>query len=112
MTLASPGAVMGTLDEIERALAELQNEYEAAAHDRAVLARRWEKRLAQCRLTAEGNDADARKAAALIAAINEDSLYKDLAEAEGKFEGARAVMKVHETRALIGMAILKAQGRA
>lgn len=111
-TMTSPGAVMGRLEEIERDLADRSLDYETAASDFARLKRDWERRLAQCRIVATGGDADTRKANALLAAVAADSTYEDLMSAEGSFEGCKAVMKVLETRAMIGMAILRAQGRA
>lgn len=111
-TLQHPGAVLNALEQIEKSLAEQQNDYEQAASDRATLVRKWEKRLALCRLKAKGNDADARKAAALVMAIDQDDLYERLMDAEGRFEGCRASIKVSETRAMIGLGILRSQGRS
>ena len=111
-TMQHPGAVVAALEEIDRNLALQQNDYEAAASDRAKLVRRWEKRLAICLLKAKGGDAAARKASALIAAIEMDGLYEELMDAEGRFEGARASIKVSETRAMIGLGILRSQGRS
>jgi hypothetical protein len=106
------GAVLNTLEAISNDLAERQNEYEAAATDRARLIRDWERRLAAHTMSAKGHDAAARKAAALGAAIAQDDLYERLMDAEGRYEGCRAVIKVLETRSMIGMAILRSQGRS
>jgi hypothetical protein len=106
------GAVMAALEAIGVDLANRQNDYEQAAGDRARLIRDWEKRLAQHRRTAKGNDAETRKAVALCSAIEQDDLYARLQTAEGDFEALRAVTRVLETRATIGMSILRAQGRA
>jgi hypothetical protein len=106
-----PAAVMARLTEIEQYLADRQNAYETAANQKARLVRDWEKRLASARIHAKGNDADARKAAALMTAIEADDLYDRLMTAEGTYEGCKAVVKVLEVRATVGMAILKAQGR-
>jgi hypothetical protein len=103
---------MARLAAIDDDLAERMNEYESAATDRARLVRDWEKRIAGHRITAKGSDAEARKAAALGAAIGQDDLYERLLDAEGRFEGTKAVIKVLETRSMIGMAILRAQGRS
>lgn len=111
-TMQHPGAVLDALEKIEADLAERQNEYENAARNRARYVRDWEKRIAAHRVTAKGNDAEARKAAALGAAIGQDELYESLKDAEGEFEALRAVIKVLETRAMIGMAILRSQGRS
>lgn len=111
-THSHPGAIMARLEEIEKDLAERQNPFEQAADDRARLLRDWEKRLAICGRTAKGQSADIRKASALCAAIEADDLHERLADAEARYEALRSVTGVLEKRSLIGMAILKAQGRA
>ena len=111
-THTHPGAVIGRLTEIENDLAERQNEFEQAAGDRARLTREWERRFAISLAQAKGSDANARKASALVTAIEQDDLYTRLKEAEASFEALRAVMKVLETRSVIGTSILRAQGRA
>lgn len=107
----SPAGVMQRLADIEADLGERQDEYDQAAGDAARLVRKWEHRLAIARVKAKGNDADARKAAALLMAIEQNDLYEQLSEAEGAFAAARAAVKVLETRAMIGMGILKGLGR-
>lgn len=104
--------IMDRLGAIEEDLAGRQNEFEQAAGDRARLIRDWERRVAIARRTAKGNDADARKAAALVMAIDQDDLYERLSEAEGQFDALRAVTRVLETRASIGQSILRGMGRA
>jgi hypothetical protein len=108
----SPAQIMERLGAIEVDLATRQNEFEQAAGDRARLIRDWERRVAIARRTAKGNDADARKAAALVMAIDQDDLYERLSEAEGQFDALRAVTRVLETRASIGQSILRGMGRA
>lgn len=110
-SLSHPAAVMERLGAIENDLAERTNDYETAANDRARLIRDWEKRLAIARKSAKGNDADARKAAALVTATEQDDLYERLTEAESTFEACKVVVRVLETRASIGQSILRAQGR-
>lgn len=112
MTHSNPAAVITRLSEIEQDLAERQNEYETAAGDKARLVRDWEKRLAIATATAKGGDANARKQAALVIAAEQDDLYDRLMGAEGAYAALHAVVKVLETRATIGMSILRAQGRA
>ena len=112
MTHSHPGAVLGRLAEIENDLAERMNEYETAAGDRARLIRDWERRLAISTATAKGGDANARKQAALVMASAQDDLYDRLRDAEGAYAALHAVVRVLETRATVGMAILKSQGRA
>lgn len=109
--LSNPAAVMARLAEIETDLAKRQNEYETAASEKAKLVRDWEKRYASHRVTAKGNDAEARKAAALGAAIDQDDLFERLRNAESAYEACKTVVKVLEIRTGIGQSILKAQGR-
>lgn len=111
-TLSHPAAVMARLAEIENDLAGRVNDYEAAAGERARLIRDWEKRLAISTAQAKGGDANARKQAALVMAASQDDLYDRLKVAEGAYAACHAVVRVLETRATIGMAILKTQGRA
>jgi hypothetical protein len=110
--MMDPAQIMERLGAIEEDLAGRQNEFEQAAGDRARLIRDWERRVAIARRTAKGNDADARKAAALVMAIDQDDLYERLSEAEGQFDALRAVTRVLETRASIGQSILRGMGRA
>lgn len=108
----SPAAVMQRLAEIENDLGERQHEYDTAAGDSARLVREWEYRLAKAQANAKGPDANARKAQAFVAAASqEDGLFDRLKEAEGSFAAARAAVKVLETRAIIGLGILKGLGR-
>jgi hypothetical protein len=111
LALDNPGVAMRVLADVEHELAENQNVYEQAATDRAVLIRQWEHRLAICRMTAKGNDADGRKAAALSMAIERDDLYERLMDAEGRFEGQKALMRTLETRASVAQSVLRSQGR-
>lgn len=110
--LDAPGPVMARLDAIENDLAERQNEYEDAAGAKFRLVRDWEKRLAVASATAKGGDANARKQAALVMAASQDDLYDRLTTAESDYAAVHAAVRVLETRATIGMAILKSQGRA
>jgi thermostable 8-oxoguanine DNA glycosylase len=109
----SPAGVMERLASIENDLGERQDEFDQAAGDSARLVREWEYRLAVAQTKATtGTDANARKAAAFVAAASqEDGLFERLKEAEGQFAAARAAVKVLETRAMIGMGILKGLGR-
>lgn len=106
-----PAAIMQRLAEIEHDLGHRQLELEAAAGDRARLIRDWEKRLAVATAHAKGGDANARKQAALVIAAEQDDLYERLSAAEGSYAALWAVVRVLDTRATIGMALLKTQGR-
>lgn len=107
----SPGVVIGGLDEIATDMANRQIEYENAARDRARCLRDWERRLALHTRKAQGATAEVRKANALVAAIEQDDLFERLSDAEARFDALRVVMKVLSDRSMIGMAILRAQGR-
>lgn len=112
MTMSHPGAVLARLAAIENDLAERQNEYEEAAGDKTNLIRDWERRLAISTATAKGGDANARKQAALVMASAQDDLYDRLRDAESRYAALHAAVRVLETRATVGMAILKSQGRS
>lgn len=111
---STPQTVVTRLDQIERDLAERQNPYEQAADDRARTIRDWEKRLAECQKRAPGTNSEARKAAALVMAIELDGgdLYTRLTDAEARYDALRVVVRVLEARSVIGMSILRSQGRS
>jgi hypothetical protein len=105
MTLNDPGNVMARLEDIENDLAVRQNAWESAA-------RRWfgiqgdlRKDWATAFLTADGNATEKRAAA-------DQAMAGRGGHEQAEYEAIRAVVKVLETRATIGMSILKAQGRA
>lgn len=102
--LTSPAAVQARLEEIEQDLAVRQNEYEAAAFAWFKGKRDREEQRAKEFLRAQGTVAErnaiADKMTALIAA-----------DIEAAYEAQKAVVRVLDTRAAIGMAILKSQGR-
>lgn len=108
----SPGEVQHRLNEIEVDLANRANPYEQAADDRARLLRDWEKRMAICTKQASGSSEGARKAHALVAAIEQDDLHDRLADAEARYDALRVVVKVLEVRSTIGMSVLRSMGRA
>jgi hypothetical protein len=96
---------MVRLSEIEADLAERQNELEAAAFDWYTQKREREKVEAMEFARAEGPVEARRQQARRIAA--------DIgAEAEAAWEGKRAVVRVLETRAMVGTALLKSMGRS
>jgi hypothetical protein len=105
MTLSHPAAVVQRLEEIEDDLATRQGEYEQAALDWFGAKRDREKERAEQFLQAEGT-------VAARTAIAESETATIGSEHEAKYESLRAVTRVLETRASIGMAILKSQGRA
>lgn len=107
----NPALVMNRLAEIENALAEKQNALEQAAGDLVRAKRDYEHRHATVYLTTEGTVAE-RQATTLIAiAAGDSELYDRLTDAEADYDSLTRVVRVLDTRASIGMAILKAQSR-
>ena len=110
--LTDPIRVQNRLAQLEVEQASRQNGWEKSAGDRARLTREWDKRLALYQRKTVGDNAETRKAKALVAAIEQDDLYERLTEAEAIYEAARIATKSTEVRVGIGQSILKAQGRA
>jgi hypothetical protein len=107
----NPAAVMARLAEIEEDLASRQGDYELAADDRARAVRDWDKRLAIHQRKVTGPNAEARKAEALVRAVEQDDLYDRLSDSEARYDALKVVTRTLETRASIGQSILRAQGR-
>jgi hypothetical protein len=103
--LSDPGAVQARLQDIEADLANRENELEADALAWFRGKREREKARAEEFLKAEGTVAErnaiADKATALLHA-----------EDEAKYEAQKSVVKVLDTRAAIGMSLLRSQSRA
>jgi hypothetical protein len=105
MSLSTPSQIQERLEGIEQDLASKQNAWEDASMKWFVAKRDREKALAVKFLSANGTVAE-RKAEA-------DRWHAtDGAEAEALYEALKAVVRTLETRATIGMALLKSQGRA
>ena len=103
-TLSHPGAVVTRLEEIEADLAARQNALESAALDWFRAKRDKEHAWAVAFLSAEGTVAERK-------AVADRQTALDGRESEAEYEALRSVVRVLDTRATIGMAILKAQGR-
>jgi hypothetical protein len=103
--LSSPGQVQARLDEIEQDLATRQNELEVAALSHFRAKREKEKARAEELLRAEGTVA-VRTAKAEVATAHIG------VEDEARWEGLKAVVRVLDTRAAIGMSLLRSHGRA
>jgi cell division protein FtsB len=108
----SPVQIMERLEAIEHDLETRQEEYEQAAEDRHKLVRDFEMRIARGSLAAHGSTATEKKWRAMETVAVNDDLYTRLTEAEGKYEGLKAVVRVLEQRASIGQSLLRAHGRA
>lgn len=105
MTLSTPTDVQERLEGLDTELQTLQNTVELAAWEWFKAKRQREKARASAFLTAKGSIA-ARWAVADLETAEQGM------EEEGTWEGKRALQKALETRAMVGSAILKAQGRA
>jgi hypothetical protein len=102
----SPAVVMERLGEIEADLANRQNRLETAAMEFFTRKRDQERELASAFLAAEGSVEERKHRARL--ALMEDLQY---AQAQGRYEGLKAAVRVLETRATIGQSLLRAQSR-
>jgi hypothetical protein len=103
----NPGAVTTRLAEIENDLAIRQNPYEQAAGGWFTAQREIKRAHAIALLGSDEGTVAEKRAEADIAAATAPG-----AELEGEYEALKAVIRVLEIRATIGMSILKAQGRA
>lgn len=103
--LSTPGQVRDRLEQIEHDLAMRQNDLEFAALRWFTLKRDREKKWAEAFLAAEGS-VEARKARA-----TQDTADIGM-DAEAEWEGLRAVVRTLDTRAAIGMSLLRSQGRS
>jgi hypothetical protein len=105
VSLSTPQQIQERLEAIEGDLAIRQNVLEKAAMDWYKAKRDREANWARAYISADG-PAHVRKAEADLAVatvgINE----------EAEYEALRAVVRTLETRATIGMALLKTQARA
>lgn len=114
VTLSHPAAVEARLSEIENDLAEIQNELEDAALDWFRIKRKRERAHAERFIGADGSVADRNAVADRDTA---DAAYAATTglmtawEAEGRYEALKAKARVLDTRAAIGMSILRAQSR-
>ena len=106
MTFSHPGAVIDRLAQIENDLAERQNAYEAAARSWYAAQREIGRVKARALLTSPKASVTEKKAEGDLAAYDVEG-----AASEAEYEALRAAVKVLETRATIGMSILKAQSR-
>lgn len=105
MTL-TPAQIEQRLQELEQDLGDRQNAYANASEKwhRALREREYQHALAF--MQASGSTVTERKEQARVAT----ALLGITEEAE--YEGLRAAVKVMETRAMIGMALLKSAGRS
>lgn len=104
--LSSPAVVMQRLEEIERDLANRQNEFESAARGWYAARAEIERRKAVALLSAQDGSVTEKKARAELAAFD-----VALLGFESEYEALKAVVRVLEARATINQSLLRAQGR-
>lgn len=102
--LSTPHLIEVRLAEIENDLAVRQNSWESAARVWFRKLREVEKDRANAYVAADGSPTEKREAGSY--AVGEDGGVE-----QAEYEALRAVVKVLEARAMIGMALLKSQGR-
>lgn len=105
--LTEPSRVLARLADLEHQLAMRQNAYEDAASHWFQAQREMGKIRATALLTSTKQSVTEKKAEGDLAAYSVDG-----AEYESEFETLKAVKDMIDKRAMICMAILKAQGRA
>lgn len=103
---ASPAQIMARLEEIERDLAERQNEYEKVAEGWTRAKREKELAWARAYTLATGTTHVTDKKAAAIEASELIGL-----DAEARYTALKGVVDILTTRATIGQSLLKAHGR-
>lgn len=100
------------LASIEQEEAEKQAAYQLAAEAAVRTEKEYELRFAKGKLKAEGKTQDEKKDKVLVAiAAADDDLYERYVDSQAKLAGLKAAMKTLESRAMVGMALLKAQQR-
>lgn len=105
MSLDTPAIVQTRLQEIDTDLAVRQLDFETAALDHFRSKREKEKARADAFLRAEGTVAERT-------AIAESKTALIGMEHEARWEALRGVVRVLDTRAAIGMSLLRSYGRA
>lgn len=100
------------LQAIEADLESKQKPYELAAEAAHRTEREFELRLAQGKVASKAATETAKKDQTLVAiAAADDDLYKRYTDAQASYAALKAANKVLETRAMIGMSLLRAQQR-
>lgn len=109
-SLSTGPLIQAKLEGIEEDLARLQNEVEDAAAKFFSAKRDYELDYSKKFIAVEGKNKDEREAKAKEALEGTDS-YRRLKETEGTWEGKKLAVKVLESRAAIGMSLLRHQTR-
>ena len=101
--------IVTRLEQIEEALAKLDQEQDHPAGAYYKAKRDFELEWAKTYITKEGT-VEERKNRTILALYQSDA-YKDLVLAEAAYEGWKARYRLLETRASIGQSLLKASTR-
>lgn len=101
---------MERLEQIEVDLATRMNEFETAAGERYRLLRDYALEEAKAFAAATGSPTERKQIA--VAVAGKSDVFGKLREAEGVYEARKAAVGVLNTRSMIGMALLKAHGKA
>jgi hypothetical protein len=108
--LDSPAAVMQRLADIEGQMASNENGLEAAAMDYFSAKREHDLEMAKAVLRQEGKTVDQRNAQALVEVATGD-VWQKFVTSEAAYNGLKLAQESLSSRSMIGMAILRAQGR-
>lgn len=106
LELSDPATLMARLEAVERDLAMRQNPFAASAKAWYDAKREVEKTKAKVLLTSDRTSITEKKAAGELAAYSIEG-----AASEAEYEATKAVIRVLEQRAMVLMALLKAQVR-
>lgn len=100
------------LQAIEQELADKQPDYERYADDAVRMEKQYELRVARGKVVSKAVTETAKKDQVLVSiAAADDGFYEKYVETLATYAGIKAAVKLGETRAMIGMALLKAQQR-
>lgn len=108
--LWTPAQITERLQMIEEDLAERLPEFEEAAQKVYKLRRAYDLEVAKAFAVATGSPNERKQKA--VAVAGESAVFATLTENEGIYEARKAAVDLLQSRAMIGMALLKAQGRA
>ena len=115
MSLPSAGQIIERLEGIDQDLGTMRGMIETAAHDYHHAKRDWEFEQARIRTEKKHAASDPTKRpptqsdldAAVLLELAKSDTYKEFIVAEAGYEGAKAAMRILETRASVGQSVLR-----
>lgn len=110
MTL-SAGQIQSRLMAIDADLETRQPEYEKAAEQFHHAKRNYEHALARAYVQCQGSNQKERESKALLEVVKARKEYDALVIAEASYEAHKAANRTLDTRAAIGMSLLRSMGR-